>query len=494
MKKQFKFFKPIYSEKHKPKLHPKVVGATATLLTLSMLIALVTFQGSPVMNMKADPVVWQHILTGSGGLYITVAYSGSIKIEGLDIIKQWKFGDLRVAFAYAKSSDALEKLVNLDNVIRVCAWGRIDLPPFDYVVKNEEVTYDFLKDYKRIYHRANQRWTGEGITVAVIDTGIDYLHPDFYRNGTTIIKVLVSTIYKENGTPIAVRTEGYTREQMEDVLDYELSIRDAVGSEDYVFEDAFGHGTHVAGIIAGQGIASDCRYVGIAPDVNLVIIKAFFDDGYATEETILDALQWIYDHAEEYNIKVLSCSFGSPPASPLPNPTELAMRELIEDKGIVIFCAGGNAGTFPSTIISPARDPYVFAVGAIDPYTDKLAVFSSIGDPVTPPFNSPEKTKPDFVGAGVNIIAPASSFAQFPDYAVIHGRGGDYVIMSGTSMATPSVSSTFACFYQYWIEKHGRPPTKQDFINYVRQRGIVYNPLGKDFLTGWGAPAVPPPN
>jgi len=496
-KKPFKFFKPIYSEKHKPKLQPKVVGATATLLTLSMLIGLLAFPQTPVtMNMKADPVVWEHVVSGSGEeVYVTITYKGNINVDGLSIQRQWQFGDLKIAYAYA-SPDALEKLVKLDNVIRISSWGKIGLPPYDYVVKNEGVTYDFSKDYKILYHNANQRWQGDDVTIAVIDTGIDYLHPDFYRNGTTIIKVLVSTIYKENDSPIVVKTEGYTREQMEDVLAYELSIKNMTNGDCYVFEDAVGHGTHVAGIIAGQGTASDGKYMGIAPHAKLVIIKAFFDSngGWATEETILDALQWIYDHAEEYNIKVLSCSWGSPPRSPMPNPTELAMRKLIEDKGIIIFCASGNAGTIPSTIISPARDPYVFAVGAVDPYADKLAVFSSIGDPVIPPFNPPERTKPDFVGAGVDIIAPASSFAQFPDYAVIHGKGGDYVIMSGTSMATPAVASTFADFYQYWITKHGRPPTKEDFINYVRTHGRVYNPLSKDFLTGWGAPTVPPPN
>jgi len=496
-KKPFKFFKPIYSERHKPKLNTKVAGATATLLTISMLMALLAFNQTPVtMNMKADPVVWECIVSGSGEMFVTITYKGNINVDsGLDIRKQWEFGDLKIAYAYA-TSEALEKLVKLDNVIRISAWGKIGLPPYDYVVENEGVEYDFSKDYKILFHKANQKWLGDGVTIAVIDTGIDYLHPDFYRGDKTIIKALVSTIYLENGEPVVVKTEGYTREQMQEVLEYELSIKAMTNGDSYVFQDAVGHGTHVAGIIAGQGTASDGKYRGIAPHANLVIIKAFFDSegGWATEETILDALEWIYDHAEEYNIKILSCSWGSAPLSPMPNPTELAMRKLIEEKGIIIFCASGNAGTLPSTVLTPARDPYVFAVGAVDPYTGKIAIFSSIGDPVIPPFNQPERTKPDFVGAGVNIIAPASSFAQFPDYAVIDGRGGDYVIMSGTSMATPAVASTFADFYQYFIEEHGRPPTKEDFINYVRTNGRIYDPLGKDFLTGWGAPTVPPPN
>ncbi len=282
---------------------------------------------------------------------------------------------------------------------------------------------------------------------------------------------------------------------MQEVLEYEYLIKRITNKNDYVFQDAVGHGTHVAGIIAGQGTASNGKYRGIAPHANLVIIKAFFDSegGWATEETILTALEWVYNNAEKYNIKILSCSFGAPPLSTMTNPTELAMRKLIEDKKIFVFAASGNAGTIPSTTLSPARDPYVFAVGAVDPYADRIAAFSSLGDPIMPPFSLPDKTKPDFVGAGVNIIAPASSFAQFPDYAVIKGKNGNYVIMSGTSMATPAASASFAAFYQYFLEKNGRPPTKDDFINYVRAYGRIYNPFSKDFLTGWGAPVAPPP-
>jgi len=490
-KKPFRFFKPITTERNK--LQPKALAVLALMLSLSFTLGYIGLMDTPMTTMKADPAVWDSIINDEP-TYVTVTYQGDMSYDGLQVFRHWRFGDLNIIYAKAQP-ETLEKMIKDDKVIRISAWKKIGLPPYSYVVENEGVTYDFSKDYKRIYHRANDRWTGERITIAVIDTGIDYLHPDFYRDGKTIIKVLVSTIYKEGGEPLIYVTEGFTREQMEDVLNYELFVMNSINSNQYPFADAVGHGTHVAGIIAGQGIASGGRYVGIAPDVDLVVIKAFFDGngGYATEETILDALQWIYDHAEEYNIKILSCSWGAPPASPLPDPTELAMKKLIEDKGIVIFAAAGNEGALPTTIISPARAQWVFAVGAIDPYADSLAVFSSLGEPLPPPFNSPEKTKPDFVGAGVNIIAPASRFAQFPDYAIIKGNGGDYVIMSGTSMATPADAATFAAFYQMYIEKNGRPPAKEDFIQYVREKGHVYDPVSKDFITGWGAPTVPAP-
>ena len=104
-KKPFKFFKPIYSEKHKPKLQPKVVGATTILLTLSMLIGLLAFQQTPVtMNMKADPVVWEHIVSSSGEMYVTITYKGNINADGLSIQRQWQFGDLKICLLYTSPS------------------------------------------------------------------------------------------------------------------------------------------------------------------------------------------------------------------------------------------------------------------------------------------------------------------------------------------------------------------------------------------------------
>jgi len=489
-KQRFKFFKPVATGEKPDK---KAISIVALLLTFSVILGYAGIVSeAPMSNLKADPAVWDAIINGES-ITVTIAYKGELTYGGLTIYKQWKFGELGIVYARA-GAETLKQMVDDENILRISAWKKIGLPPHSYIVKNEGVSYDFSKDYKRIYHKANDRWTGKGVTIAVIDTGVDYLHPDFFRNGKTVIKALVSTIYRTgDGEPLVYGTVGFTREQMEDVLSYEEFVMDATNSDEYPFEDVLGHGTHVAGIIAGQGVASNENYKGIAPGANLVVIKSFLNEGYATEETILDALQWIYDHAEEYNIKILSCSWGSPPLSTLADPTELAMEQLVKDKGVYIFSASGNEGALPTTIISPARDPYVFAVGAVDPYTDKLAVFSSIGEPLPPPLNQPDETKPDFVGAGVNIIAPASRFAQFPDYAIIHGNGGDYVIMSGTSMATPADSATFATFYQMYLELNGRPPTEEDFIQYVREKGIVYNLLGKDFITGWGAPTVPAP-
>ncbi len=490
-KKPYRFFKPVASDRHR--IHPKAAATVALLVTLSFALGYVSvIKSSPMATLKADPAVWESIINDESA-FVTIVYEGNLSHGGLMVYKHWKFGDLNIVYAKALP-DTLKELVQDKKVIRISAWKKVGLPPYKFVVKSEGVTYDFTKDYKRIYHKANDRWTGKGVTVAIIDTGIDYLHPDFYRNGKTVIKALVSTVYESGNAPLVYDTEGFTEEQMKQVFEYEKFVMNSTNSNIFPFEDAIGHGTHVAGIIAGQGIASDERYKGIAPGVDLVVIKAFYDDkGYATEETILDALQWVYDNAEKYDIKILSCSWGSPPNSPLPDSIELAMEKLVKDKGIVVFAAAGNEGAIPTTILSPARDPLVFAVGAIDPYANKLAPFSSLGEPIIPPFNLPDKTKPDFVGAGVNVIAPASRFAQFPDYALIHGNGGDYVIMSGTSMATPSDAATFAAFYQMYLEKYGRPPTKQDFVNYVREKGHVYDPIAKDFITGWGAPVVPAP-
>lgn len=223
-KSPYKFFKPVAVKRRKTP--PKTIAVLAALTLLSLGIGYVgVVKNSPMMTLKADPAVWESIIN-SEPTYVTVTYVGELNYQGLIIYKHWRFGDLNIIYAKA-FPETLEKMVKDDKIYRISAWKKIDLPPFSYVVKNEGVTYDFSKDYKRIYHKANDRWTGEGITVAIIDTGIDYLHPDFFRNGRTIIKVLVSTVYKSGGKPLVYETEGFTEEQMKNVLAYERFIMDS---------------------------------------------------------------------------------------------------------------------------------------------------------------------------------------------------------------------------------------------------------------------------
>lgn len=454
----------------------------APFAMLSFFISLLAF--SPQVNTleKADPLVLKAIQNGEDFYATVIGYN----IRVSNPWREWSFGDLKIYYARITADEA-KKLLENEDLVYIYGWGtvsiqeqRIPLPPHSFKI-SDLYPFDPKIDAKRQIHLANQFYQGNGVTIAVIDTGVDYLHEDLFFNNRTVLKALVSTIYTDaNGKPLEVNVESATYNSLE-LLNQAFDLPRIAEKKDLVFQDANGHGTHVIGIIVGQGNANPL-YRGIAPKAKVISIKAFYDKGYATEETILDALQWIYDNAEKYDIKVVSGSFGSAPLSKKPSPTELAVRKIAEEKKIVFFFASGNAGAITGTVLSPSRDTSAFAVGAVDPYTGKLAVFSSIGEPYPPV--AQDWIKPDFVGAGVNVISLRTRFLE-------DGTGSKYLVASGTSMATPSVAGVYACFYEFFVEKYGRPPSKDDFITFVRNYGLTYNPLWKDFITGYGLPQCP---
>lgn len=472
----------------------KALAIVTGFLMLSVLATLPYVQ-TGIAATKADPAVLAAIHEHKTVL-ATICYTGQLDAPGMVTLQSWHFGNLTIAYVRLPPNTA-KQVLSEKNLIRMYSWDKFQLPPTKYIVKEKGVVYNFSKDYKRIYAHTNSIYTGKNITIAVIDTGVDYLHPDFFRAGHTVFKALVSALYLVNGSCLTINCSGYNYSQMENIYKFELRVLKE-GGANYPFEDVIGHGTHVAGIIVGQGVASNGRYKGIATGANLIMIKAFYDkEGYATQSSILNALEWVYDNANKYHIKILSCSWGSYPRTNLETPTEMAMDKLVHDKHIFIFCAAGNELALPTTIISPARDPNVYAVGAIDPYTNKLAYFSSCGNPVVEPLAPANKIKPDFVDAGVDIVSCASHLVSFPPDAVIKGKDGwNYVIMSGTSMATPAAAATFACFMQYWEQTHPKKMNEvmHAFIEYTRKHGHVYDWIGKDFITGWGGCVVPTPS
>jgi len=478
-----KFFKPLDPERAPvPKLKHVIYVIPLILFTASF-YTFYSIQHVSVIS-KADPALYQ-FANENRDVYATVIYKDYLHAS-FEKLREWQFGDTKIAYIRVSGSE-LKKILESENLIYAYSWlryspleAKISLPPHKIGASSSYYTYDLSYDAKRRWHGANQFWTGRGVTVAVIDTGIDYAHPDFFRGEKSIIKVIVSALYKDSlGRLYYIETENLTWEQMRNLANWEIEATREFQNRMYL--DINGHGTHVAGIIAGQGNANGL-YMGIAPGVKLVVIKAFFDKGYASEEAILDSIQWLYDNAEKYDVKILSCSFGSYPYTTKPSPTEVAIEKLVKDKGIFVFASAGNELALPSTVLSPAKSGAVFAVGAVDPYSGKLAIFSSIGEPY-PPFVSSQWIKPDFVGAGVNVISTRSQYMEAGE--------GYYILMSGTSMACPAVASVFACFYEYFTETKNRLPTGEDFIRSVQNYGIVYNPFWKDFITGYGSPKVP---
>jgi serine protease AprX len=261
--------------------------------------------------------------------------------------------------------------------------------------------------------------TGAGVNVAVVDTGVDGDLPDFRTSGTDpTSRVIASAVANPDATTAA---------------------------------DLYGHGTHVAGLIAGNGRAlptSDPlynRYIGTAPQAGLVSVKVSDDDGNASIMDVIAGLQFVVDHRADYGIRVVNLSLGAATALPYRvDPLDAAV-EAAWAHGIVVVVAAGNYGTSTDAVsYAPANDPYVITVGAVDdhatknPADDTLAPWSSRG------LTQDGFAKPDLVAPGAHIVgplAPGSRFLELCPNCLVDGR---YFRVGGTSMAAPIVSGIVA--------------------------------------------------
>ncbi|MFE5767948.1 S8 family serine peptidase [Streptomyces sp. NPDC056485] len=231
-------------------------------------------------------------------------------------------------------------------------------------------------------------YTGEGITVAVLDTGVDETHPDL------------------KGRETAQRNFSSSPES----------------------GDVAGHGTHVASTLAGSGAQSGGLYKGVAPGVRILDGKVLDDDGFGSESSIVSGMQWAVDQGAQ----VVNMSLGAQD-SPGVDPMEQAVDRL-SDKALFVACAG-NEGDKAGTIRSPGSAPAALAVGAVDKQ-DRLADFSSRGP------TADGVSKPDVTAPGVDITAAQTT--QSPYFP----PGNGYLSMSGTSMATPHAAGAAALLLQ----------------------------------------------
>ncbi len=267
--------------------------------------------------------------------------------------------------------------------------------------------------------RADQVWNkkpyiqGQGIGIAVIDSGVNP-NGDLYTN------------------------MGVNR-QVADIRfnsDYNQSP-----------SDGYGHGTHVSGIIGGDGSESSGKYIGVAPMVNIINVKVSNDDGSAMMKDVVLGLQWVLENKGTYNIRVVNISLNSAVAESYNTSPLDAAVEILWFNGIVVVVSAGNNGS--ETIYPPANDPFVITVGAMDDKgtaaitDDQLASFSAYGKIEN------GSVKPDLVAPGKNIIARIVNLnmglaGSHPANIV----GSQYFRMSGTSMAAPMVSGAVALLLQ----------------------------------------------
>ena len=274
-----------------------------------------------------------------------------------------------------------------DGVITCGAKRSKGTPPPD--IANKLVGIDKVWD---------QGFTGKGQTIAVIDSGI-YPHPD-----------------------------------LKDKIVGWVDIRD--GSLEPC--DDHGHGTHVAGVAAGSGVASAGKHKGVAPDANVVGVRI------ASVSDAIKGIQWVIDHKEELNIGVINMSLGDFAARPYKDDPWAQAAERAMDAGIVVCVAAGNDGPSEFNINTPGIHPDVITVGALDDKgtldkgDDTVADFSSRG-----PTQVDHLHKPDILAPGVNVYGPLAPGSNLDSPEVPHD-GQHYFAISGTSMATPMVAGLAA--------------------------------------------------
>jgi len=214
--------------------------------------------------------------------------------------------------------------------------------------------------------------------------------------------------------------------------------------------DDYGHGTHVAGIIAGSGAASNGQYAGVAPKAGIVALKVLDANGAGTTSTVLAALEWVLANHTTYNIRVVNLSLGHPIYEAAATDPLVQMVERLTQRGVVVVVSAGNMGrnalgqTVYGSITSPANAQGAIAVGASDSkYTlgrgdDTVAPFSSRG-----PTRFDYYVKPDVVAPGyhmVSLLASGTLAGRYPELKV----GTSYFRLNGTSQAAPVVAGTAA--------------------------------------------------
>jgi serine protease AprX len=208
--------------------------------------------------------------------------------------------------------------------------------------------------------------------------------------------------------------------------------------------DSYGHGTFVAGLIAGNGASSGGLYTGEAPGAHLVPVKVAGKSGSTTVSTIIRALQWIDDNTTD-DIRVVNMSVGAVPQGPTAlNPLDQAV-EAMWRAGFVVVTSAGNNGPQRGTITSPGDDPLVITVGALD---DKDTV--PTGDDAVPSFSSNGPTswdgwwKPDLLAPGKSVVSVTSNRSVIWNGNKSARVGSTNFVGSGTSFAAAVTSGAAA--------------------------------------------------
>ena len=260
-------------------------------------------------------------------------------------------------------------------------------------------------------------YTGKGIGVCILDTGI-YEHIDFTGRIWAFYDFL------------AFKRRPY---------------------------DDNGHGTHVAGLVAGDGTASMGKYRGAAPGCGIISLKVLDRYGTGSQDDVLRALRWIRENRQQYRIRVVNISVGTTCNSKRNHARLLESVEQLWDEGVVVVTAAGNQGPRPGSITAPGSSK---KVGSSDLLEGRSAI-SGRGP------TAECVCKPDIVAPGNKIMS------------CVPGKPYSYGVKSGTSMSTPLVTGAIACA----LEKNPaltNTDIKTMLMNSAEDMGLPQN------LQGWG--------
>ena len=220
--------------------------------------------------------------------------------------------------------------------------------------------------------------------------------------------------------------------------------------------DDYGHGTHVAGLIAGDGTLSGGQYAGVAPDARLTIFKVLDATGQGRTSDVIAAIEYIVANQQRLHIDIINLSIGHPILEPAASDPLVQAIEQATRAGLVVVVAAGNCGINPVTgepgyagITSPGNAPSAITVGALLTQgtparsDDQVAPFSSRG-----PSWYDALAKPDIVAPGDRLVSNgavgSTLYTSYPSLRVTGTRGGQYLRLSGTSMATAVTTGVVA--------------------------------------------------
>jgi serine protease AprX len=266
--------------------------------------------------------------------------------------------------------------------------------------------------------------TGQGVGVAVVDSGIAAGHSALSR------QIVASVDLASNATGT---------------------------------DDQFGHGTHVAGIIAGQASAATgvtSRFAGgTAPGARLINVRVLGADGAGYTSDVIAGIDWVIANRQRYNIRVMNLSLGHPVVEPCAIDPLCQAVARAHGAGVVVVASAGNGGrTADGSMVlggisSPGNSPFAITVGALNTHAtagrqdDTVASFSSRG-----PTKFEFAVKPDVVAPGTRIVAPESPSAwigsNYPQFHIAGSGNNGYQSLSGTSMSAAVVSGGVALLLQ----------------------------------------------